>query len=148
MVTEKGIVTKTGTGTAVIKTKQSHACESCSAKSGCHSLGGGSEEMEVEVINPVGADVGDTVVIAFETGNLIKLASLVYILPIISMIAGAVLGRKLGPGWGWNPDNAAVFLCFVCLGASFLIIKATGKKMAAQSNYRPKIIRISKHQNR
>ncbi|MBL7207354.1 MAG: SoxR reducing system RseC family protein, partial [Desulfobacterales bacterium] len=70
MATEEGIVIKINSSTAWVKCTRSAACESCSAKGFCHTMGGGDDDVEVEAINAVGAKVDDRVTISFETSSL------------------------------------------------------------------------------
>ncbi len=143
MVTEKGVVTKIdASDTAWVKTIRSSACEACTSKDSCHTMGGGNE-MEVEVINSARASVGENVVIAFETGSLFKLSFLIYVFPIISMIAGAVTGEKLAPAYQMDASILSVLLAFLFFTFAFLIIKLTEKRLASKSEYRAKIIRVS-----
>ena len=101
MATEKGIVTKLESTTTWVTTTRTSACETCAAKSACRTLGGG-KEMEVEALNPVGAKMGDRVVIGFETSALVKISFLIYIVPIISMILGAIIGQKIALSYHYN----------------------------------------------
>ncbi|MCP4105198.1 MAG: SoxR reducing system RseC family protein [Desulfobacteraceae bacterium] len=142
MVTEKGIVTKADSTTAWIKTTKTAACESCSARDGCHTLGGG-KEMEVEVENTAGAKEGDHVVIGFESGPLFKLSFLIYIFPIFSMILGAAIGQKIAPDYNFNPSTLSVIIAFLFFFLAFLGIKLTGKRLADKKEYQPRIVRIS-----
>jgi len=143
LATEQGVVTKIGPDTAWVKTTKSGACESCSSRGSCHSLGGGND-MEVEAANPVGAKVGDTVIIGFETTSLVKLTFLIYIFPIISMGIGAVIGNETGPGIGWDPSDFSALLGFTFLFASFLLIRFLGKGLEKKKEYQAYIVRIKK----
>ena len=69
MVTEEGIVIKVNSSIAWVKCIKSAACESCSAKGFCDTMGGGSsdESVEVKAINLAGAQVNDRVTICFES---------------------------------------------------------------------------------
>ena len=96
MTKEEGVVIKTDTATAWIKTIKTSACASCSAKSSCHTMGGG-KEMEVEAINTAGARIGDRVVIGFETASLLKASFLLYVFPILGLILGAFIGQTAAP---------------------------------------------------
>ncbi|MDM8549363.1 SoxR reducing system RseC family protein [Desulfobacterales bacterium HSG2] len=144
MATETGIVTKLGSTTAWVKTTKTSACESCAAKDGCHTLGGG-KEMEVEAINTAKAKVGDRVVIGFKDASLIKASFLIYIFPILSMIAGAVIGEKIAEVYGFTASALSVTGGFLFFLLAFLIVKSVGTKLSAKNEYRPKIIRIKRH---
>ena len=45
--------------------------------------------MEVDAVNSVGAQVGDRIMLYFETGSLLKATFLLYIFPILCMLLGA-----------------------------------------------------------
>ena len=76
MATEKGIVLRTDSEAAWVKTVRSSACEGCTAKGSCHSMGGGNE-MEVKALNTAGARAGDRIVLSFETASLLKATFLI-----------------------------------------------------------------------
>ena len=142
MATEEGIVTKIeSTNTAWVKTTKSGACKSCSARSSCHSLGGG-EEMEVEAINRAGAHVGQKVVLSFDTSPLLKATFMLYVLPIIAMIFGAFVGQNLAPNFNLNTSFLSAIFGFLFFGLTILFVRSKGNKLAQRDEYRPKIIRV------
>lgn len=142
MATEEGIVTKIdSTTTAWVKTTKSGACKSCSARSSCHSLGGG-EEMEVEAINRAGAQVGQKVVLSFDTSPLLKATFLLYVFPIIAMIVGAFVGQKLALNFNVDASFLSAIFGFLFFGITIFFVRARGNKMAKKDEYRPKIIRV------
>ncbi len=141
MNTEQGIVIKVETKTAWIKTTKTGACESCSVKSSCHTLGGG-KEMEVEAINEAGARIGDQVIIGFETASLLKVSFLVYIFPILGLIAGAIVGDTVASYFSMNKSLSALLIGGFAFFLCYLFIRKKGKQLAKDPGYRPKVIRI------
>lgn len=142
MATEEGIVTKIeSTTTAWVTTTKTGACKSCSARSSCHSLGGG-KEMEVEAINHAGAQVGQKVVLSFDTYSLLKATFLLYVFPIIAMIAGAVVGQQLAPNFNFNTSFLSAIFGFLFFGLTILFVMSRGNKLGQKDEYRPKIIRV------
>jgi sigma-E factor negative regulatory protein RseC len=141
MVTEQGVVIKINAGAAWVKASKTGACEGCSARGSCHSSGGG-EEMEVEVINEVGAKVGDRIVLSFETGSLLKATFLLYVFPILLLIIGAVIGQEAAPYLDFNPSGSAAVTGFSFFFAGLMIIKVKANQLAKKKEYRPKIIKI------
>jgi len=141
LTTEEGIVIDVKGEIARIKTQKTGACESCSVQSSCHTFGGG-KDMEVDAINVAGARIGDRVVMGFETGSLVKASFLLYLLPILSMMAGGFLGQEVAPVLGFNPAGLSVGAAFLFLGLSFLFVKDKGHRMGRKESYKPKIIRI------
>jgi sigma-E factor negative regulatory protein RseC len=136
---EQGIVVKMTPAGAVVKALRSEACESCSSKHSCHSQG---DEMEVQVVNPLGAREGDRVVFEIKTGSFLKATFLLYVFPILCMIFGAVLGEKLGPSLHQNGDGLSVLLAFLFFFCSIWLVKAKGRQMGKNKAYHPTIIRI------
>jgi len=141
MATEEGIVIKLENRTAWVKTTRSSACKSCASKGSCHTEGQG-REMEVEVTNPVGAKIGDRIVLYFETSSLLKAAFLLYLFPVLCMLAGAALGHWLSLKYQFNPSLGSAAGGFLCLVLSFMMVKLRGDRMAHKDSYKPRIIRI------
>ncbi|HUT44071.1 MAG TPA: SoxR reducing system RseC family protein [Desulfobacterales bacterium] len=145
MATERGIVIKLDSTTAWVKTTRTSACETCSAKSSCNVVENG-KEMEVEAINEAGAQVGDRIIISIETSSLLKASFLLYIFPILLMIAGAVIGQKAGPLFDIDPSAFSAAVGFLFFFISIWFVKSRGNRMARENEYKPKIIRILKPQ--
>ena len=145
MATERGIVTKLESTSAWVKTTRTSACKTCSAKSSCSSVENGTE-MEVEAINEAGAQVGDRIIISIETASLLKASFLLYVFPILLMIAGAVIGQKTGPLLDIDPSAFSAVVGFSFFFISFWFVKSRGNRMARKNEYKPKIIRILKPQ--
>jgi sigma-E factor negative regulatory protein RseC len=141
LATEKGIVLRTDSEAAWVKTVRSSACEGCTAKGSCHSMGGGNE-MEVKALNTAGARAGDRVVLSFETASLLKATFLIYVFPIILLIVGAAIGQMLASLIDFTPSALSVLLGFVFFFTGLFIIKARANKMAKKNAYQPKITKI------
>ena len=139
MATEKGIVIKTGLGTAWVKTLQAEACEGCSS---CGTCGAQRADGEVEVINDIGARVGDRILIDFKTSAFLKVTFMLYIFPIICLTLGAMLGLQLAADYGYDPSASSAILGFAGFFASVAIIRVAGRRMATKKNYRPQIAKV------
>jgi sigma-E factor negative regulatory protein RseC len=148
LATEEGVVIKIGnsaTPTAWVKTTRSSACKSCAARESCNADGAG-KEMQVEAINSAGAKVGDRIVISIKTASLLKATFLIYIFPILAMLAGAFVGQELAIDSGsQDPSGLSALVAFIFLGLAVLIVKLLGKAMALKKEYTPAIIRIIAH---
>lgn len=141
MAKEEGVVLRTGVGTALVKTIRTDACDSCEAKDACSMLGGGKDS-EIEAINKIGAETDDRVVIGFESSSLFKASFLLYILPIVFMIAGALTGQKFSLKYGLNETLFSAGGAFLSFAAAFLLVRVLGNKMAQKDAYKAKIIKI------
>ena len=100
MMTETGRVVAVSGDSVWVQTIRASACESCSARSGCGqrvlaSVSGGKAN-QVLVANSLGVGVGDEVTVAVEESALLRASLLVYALPLVLMVLGAVMGQQLG----------------------------------------------------
>lgn len=138
MVTENGIVVRTEARRAWIKTVKSSACEGCGSRDLCDS----GKECEVEVANTVDAGVGDEVVIGFASGSLVKVTFLLYMVPVICMIAGAAVGLRIAPTYGVDESAMSAALAFASLGLAFLFLRLFSGRLAANEKYQAQILRI------
>jgi sigma-E factor negative regulatory protein RseC len=141
LATEQGVVLRTDSQTAWVKTVRSSACEGCSAKGSCHTMGG-ARDMEVKALNTAGARAGDRIVLSFETSSLLKATFLIYVFPIILLIVGAALGQMLAPLIDLNPSVLSVLLGFAFFFTALMIVKVRANKMAKKNAYQPKVIKI------
>jgi sigma-E factor negative regulatory protein RseC len=139
--TEKGVVIRVEGERAWIKTEKSSACEGCTSRDSCGNPGGG-KEMEVEAVNSVGAKAGDLVTISFGTAPLVKVYTLVYIFPILALLAGAILGQRLSHSFSMDESLSALILGFLFFAGAFFIVKFCSGKMARKDDYQPKILRV------
>jgi len=138
---EEGIITAlTDTG-AWIKTQENSACAACSARNSCKADGG---ESKVEVRNDVNARLGDRVIIHFNTASLLKATFLLYIVPILGLLAGAVLGQKIAQLYSIEGSLPSVIAGFSCFLATVLWVKFRARQLSGQASYQPRITRIIK----
>ena len=144
MATAEGIVTKIYSSNAWVKCTKSAACESCSAKSFCDTAGGSDDDVEVEAINVAGAKVDDRVTISFETSSLLKVSFLVYMIPVLFLILGVVIGDKIAAILNYDQSIFSVLAGFLFLFAAFFFVKTKGKELSMKEAYQPKIIKILK----
>ncbi len=82
----------------IIHHRQSACSGDCHKCSGC---GAQQETLIIQADNPIGASEGDFVVLATDTGHVLSLAVLVYIVPVVLFFLGYALGAVLGLGGGW-----------------------------------------------
>ena len=95
-------------------------------------------------INEAGARVGDRIVMQFQTSSLLKVTFMLYVLPILLLIIGAVIGQQLSPVIQINSSTSSIIVGFLFFGATVWIIKSKANRMATQNQYQPKIIKILK----
>ncbi|WP_407331351.1 SoxR reducing system RseC family protein [Enterovibrio sp. 27052020O] len=92
-------VTGNGDGYLTVRCQQKTSCGSCASKSSCgtgivsNALPGKVLDIRVPSVKSVA--VGSLIEIGLEEQTVLKSAMLVYILPLLSAIAGAILGQYL-----------------------------------------------------
>lgn len=82
-------------GTAeVVRIRESACSGDCHKCAGC---GATQQTMIFTAHNPIGAAPGDLVVVESDTATVLKGAVLLYVLPLLTFLAGYILGENL---WG------------------------------------------------
>jgi len=120
---------------AKIKASRHNDCENCGA---CP----GNSAMVLEARNDIGAKVGQHVVFEVQEINMLKAAFIVYILPLIAVGIGVLLGLRLAEHLGRDPlwfQVAGGALTFVL---SVVYIKYFDSSARFDAKMQPVIVRI------
>jgi positive regulator of sigma E activity len=97
--------------------------------------------MVVEAANPVRARPGQVVQVTFTPEKSTKALLLLYILPLVALILGAVLGHQLALFGAQNLTSAILSLTFVAL--TFMGIRYfTQRSYAAHPERQPRVSKI------
>jgi sigma-E factor negative regulatory protein RseC len=126
---------------ALVSTFHKDACAGCSAKGACHTLGGGKER-RVSALNRAGAGVGDRVLLSVSSGSVLGAGFLAYMAPVLALLLGALVGKTLGPGWGWSEQSGAVVLGLVSLVACWMAVRWLSGRMAGKGSFSVEITRV------
>jgi len=116
-------------GQALVETVRSGSCEQCGARHACGATGGG-REARVWADDPVGVRPGERVVIAVPEGTVLRASFLVYLVPVLALVLGALVGDALAPSLGWSADLAAAGLGLGCMALAFLASRYLGGRTA------------------
>ena len=128
-------------GWAMVITEKGDACSNCESAQFCHSLADCSR-METRVLNRANARAGDRVTISLSSSSVFKSALILYILPTLSLIIGAISGSGLHNDIGIGETGAAIFFGFIGLVLGFTIAGLISKRQTADSKLTPVITRI------
>ncbi len=143
MATEEGLVVRRDETGIWVKTVRTGACESCASRGSCHTLGGGGgKEVEVAVVDLPGTRVGDRVVLKMDTSPLLKATFLIYLVPILLLLCGAVAGQFLSSAAEVDSSTASAVLGFGALALGLFLVKTVGRRLSQKSAYRPRIVRV------
>jgi sigma-E factor negative regulatory protein RseC len=129
-------------GDVVVKVRRAEACHSCSSKGACSALGGKMEDLVLVVENNVGARLGDQVMLSMSESKVILASVVLYLVPALSLVLGAMIGWKLAPMWAMEADPASILGCAVGLGLGLVLTKIIGSRMSSGSKYKPRLTGI------
>jgi sigma-E factor negative regulatory protein RseC len=139
-VEEVGIIKNIDGMTAIVSIPRKSACEGCSFTV-CKAA---EEGMLIEALNPVNAEVGQKVRIVMKPYTYLKGAAIVYGIPAVVLVAGAVLGKEVLSRFfvRTDPDILSAVTGFTAFMLSFLLIKIWSKKIAKKEDIKPVIEEI------
>ena len=140
MIEEIGIVKSVDGMTAVVAVARKSACEGC-------TLGACKPEdksMEIEAWNQAGAKAGQRVKVAIKSYTYMKGTMVVYGLPAVGLVAGAVAGKefmsKIFPAA--DPDVLSAIFGFAACILSFVFVKIWARKASARADAKPVVKEI------
>ena len=144
MSQEEGLVANIGEdGWAQVVTDRRDACDDCGASHCCASFVS-SSKMVIKALNRAGAGVGDLVSVSLKTAAVVQSAAIFYMVPILGLICGAVVGGSLSQRLPISETASAIVFSFVGLSLGFLITALFSKRMSARNGLTPVITRIIK----
>ncbi len=107
LLEERGWVVQLLPEQVVVETTRRSTCSSCQLKSGCgqglmNSVGEGKQQrMTLTLPEGMLLQVGDAVTLGILPQALLQVSLLMYILPLMGLFAGVLLGAELSWGEGW-----------------------------------------------
>ena len=143
MIEEIGsVVELKGKQIAVVLCQKSSFCQHCASMQSCQ-VGSDNRSMLVEAHNPLGAEVGDRVKVVTSSKTFLQSSFLLYIVPLLFLLVGAVSGRTIGSvlGNGLNPDLLAAIIGVAFLAASFLVIRVGSRAIPREATM-PRVAEI------
>ena len=139
---QKGFITEiVDDKTAKLIMKRQSACASCGK---CTKLSSECQDLVVEVDNTIGAKKGDYVEVSMESIKVLKATLLVYLLPLIFLLAGTIITYYIleliefaGP-----IEVISGVVGLVCTFISYLLLKKNDDKFNESREYIPKVTKI------
>ncbi|SDX24029.1 SoxR reducing system RseC family protein [Marinobacter mobilis] len=140
MITETGRVIAVKGENIWVQTIRLSACNSCKARQGCGQkvLAGatGGRANQVQVVNHLGARVGDEVTLAIAESALLGASLLAYAVPLLLFVLGAVAGHYAGSG----TEGAAIIGSVIGLAAGFGVARLLHGRHG--SEYVPRLLSV------
>lgn len=142
MVTKEGIITGSFENKVWVKTIRSKTCDSCDSKDSCETASK-AQELTIQLDNSLNASIGDRVVVGFRTAPLLKVTFLLYIFPIILLIAGAAAGDALAMKIDTDPSITSLISGFICFSFAFAVIRVINNAWAKKEEFQPYLMRFA-----
>lgn len=114
----EGTVTHLEGSAARVSVMRQQGCGRCHEPGGCGGQGHGGHSQEFLVDNAFGARLGQKVRIEVPEGATLKAALLLYGIPLLALLLGALLGRLSGQG-----DVAVAGGACLCFAISLLLLR-------------------------
>lgn len=140
MVSEQGIVEKVSKTKAVVRVTRHSACAGCHSKGAC--MPSESKDVVMEALNELHAQVGDYVQVSVPAGSLLKVSFLVYFVPVVALVCGAIVGNVWAAAWHMDPTLAAILCGGLAMGVTFCAVKWFDRAADLKAQYWPRITRI------
>lgn len=143
MIEEIATVTWNGQGAARVEAARNSACAQCSSRSSCSqgvlSQWSRGRTVEIDVLNPNNLPVspGQQVLIGLEEGGVMRASLLLYLVPLLMLVAGALIASALGAG-----EGVQILAAVVMLLAGFGGVRYWTQHSAELSRYQPVLLKI------
>jgi sigma-E factor negative regulatory protein RseC len=145
MIEERAIVLSVSAGVARVQAIRRGACGACSARGACGTslldrfLGRKSLELELE--DTIGLSSGDEVIVGVPEEALLISSFFAYIVPLLGLIAAAMLGTELAQGVA--PDAVegwSLVTGMIGLAGSLLWVRSRSRRMSVDPRWRPRLL--------
>lgn len=123
---------------AVIRIQRSSACRRC----GACGFGSTPDEMLLTVPNSLGAKPGDLVELSLESVQLLKASAITYLIPLLALIAGVVVGYMLSGYLAIDRQLGGAVLGLVFTALAFLVIRALDPVFKRSDHFTPRMIAV------
>jgi len=139
VIEETGRVVAIEPGAVWVETVRVSACQQCSANKGCgHAMVDRQQagsRARVRALNQLSLELDQQVVLGLPEGALLRGALMVYLVPLVLLFIGALLGD-----WGW-PDVGAVPAGLAGLCVGFGLNRWYSRQHQADPAWHPQVLR-------
>ena len=139
-----GIVIETTGQSARVSAPRRGVCDGCADRSSCsfeNALGQDKPEMG-EVYNPIDAQPGQTVQFDLPGHTELELSLLVWVVPLIGLVAGAALLASLHEQLSLGQDSATLLGAGLGFAAAFLPVVLCDRLSVGKTRYVPSILKV------
>jgi sigma-E factor negative regulatory protein RseC len=135
---ELGEIVKLEGKQAVIRIQRSSACKQCGAcQLGCHR-----DEMLLTIPNRLGGKPGDMVELSLDSVQVLKASAIIYLIPLLALIAGVALGYLFSRRISINSQLAGALGGLIFTTAAFIIIRTIDPLLRKNNNFTPRMVAL------
>ncbi|QVL45307.1 MAG: SoxR reducing system RseC family protein [Methylophilaceae bacterium] len=135
--------TTDNTSTATIEVVRKTACGLCGQTQGCGNAFWGKlfahKASSFKAQNTINAQVGQTVIVGIDESAVMKSALVLYLVPLVTMLFGAILAGQMVDG-----DIGAIVGAVIGLIVGYFWIKAHIAGREYYQQHQPKILRLDR----
>jgi len=134
---ELGVVVSIHGLTAKVNIPKKSGCEGCTAGSCKPEV----QYVELEALNPIKADVGQTVRVVMKPYSYLRGSIIVYGIPALALVIGAILGKEVFSTYfeGVNPDTVSAVFGFGAFIIFFFFVKIWSNRIGKKQELNPVI---------
>ncbi|MAT65728.1 MAG: Fis family transcriptional regulator [Gammaproteobacteria bacterium] len=146
MIEEQGQVLEAADGVAWVETRRQSVCGQCAVNKGCGTsvlaqvLG--NRRSRVRVIDPVGVRPGQTVRIGIEEGAFLRGSLALYLLPLLCLFLGGLLGEVLAARLGILQEWPALLGALAGGGLGFYWLRRFSCRIRDDRRYQPVVLGV------
>ena len=149
MIEEQARVVAIADDEAEVATMRHSACGGCEAKNGCGTSLLAAwvprRQLTFRLRNGIDARVGDTVIVGLNEGALQRSSLLLYGLPLIGLLAGAIAGEQLAAWLGWASELGGVVGGLFGLIAALRVARSKSERRVRSGENAVRLLRIASH---
>ena len=130
-------------GCAQVLTDRKNACGGCHTEHGgaCRSCLAGAK-IQIRVANHLGAQKGDVIKFKLRSADFFKGALILYIMPVLALIFGALTGAWIGEQIDWQQTSGAILGSAAGLIAAVIILVRLDRGNWARGRLAPRMTSV------
>ncbi|OOZ42024.1 Fis family transcriptional regulator [Solemya pervernicosa gill symbiont] len=145
MIEEQAQVVRVESGEVWVETQRKSSCGSCAANRGCGtavlSKVLGNRTTPIRVICDVPVGVGDQVVIAIREEALVRGSLAVYMVPLLGVLLGAMLGEWMAPQLGTAVEMSTIVGGITGMLIGLFWLRLFSRKIGSSPLYQPVVVK-------
>ncbi len=130
----------------LLSCEQQTSCSSCSSQKSCGtgivSKAVGNKSLQWNLTSDKPVSEGQVVEIGFPERNLLQSAATVYIIPLIMMLVGALLGQWWIAPWLGGGEGSVILLSMLFIALGVMISKRVAHTLEAKDSHHVTLIRV------